>query len=174
MTQSCSRCRVVAALVVAALAAGCASSPPPALFTLVPQPGPVLDTPVGAVAVRNVEIAKYLDRPQIVRFRTSYEIMVSDFERWDEALNSMATRVLVEDLSLRLPAGTVTVAASTVSPKSRPASRSILRASIPSPTGPRSSRHAGQSCATAPPPRSGWSASLSLRPHPPPPTSSRL
>ena len=109
------RCvRVVLAAAFVALLAACHGSPSPALYTLAARPGLVIGRPVPSVAVRSVEIAKYLDRPQIVRRKNEYELETSDFERWDEDFDDMVTRVLVENLSQRLPASQVTMRASPV------------------------------------------------------------
>jgi uncharacterized protein len=86
----------------AALLAACRAAPP-RLYTLVARPGVVIDRKLPLVAVRSVQIAKYLDRPQIVRHKTDFEFTTSDFDEWAEGLDDMATRVLIEDLALRLP-----------------------------------------------------------------------
>jgi uncharacterized protein len=106
--------RRVLVLALAGLAAGCATTPPADLFTLVSRPGDKIDRSVRSVAVRVVDVAKYLDRPQIVRRNNAYEVTAAEFERWAEALDTMATRVLVENLSLRLPGSQVSAAASPV------------------------------------------------------------
>jgi len=107
------RRRLLLGMALAALAA-CSTSPPPTLYTLAPRPGTAIGRPAPAVALRTVEIAKYLDRPQIVRHRSEYEFTVSDLERWGEGLADMATRVLAADLAQRLPASAITLAASPV------------------------------------------------------------
>jgi uncharacterized protein len=116
MSGGCTRRQVVAGLVLAALA-GCSESPPARLYTLVPRPGLRIERPVRPVALRPVEIAKYLDRPQIVRHRSAVELAAPDLDRWGEGLDTMVTRVLVENLSLRLTASQVTVANSVVTPQ---------------------------------------------------------
>lgn len=95
--------------------AGC-SSPQPTLYTLAPRPGTPIDRPLASVALRTVSVAKYLDRPQIVRHRTAYELAVSDRERWGEALDEMVPRVLADDLAQRLPATRIATAASDMVP----------------------------------------------------------
>lgn len=57
--------------------------------------------------VKSVELAKYLDRPQIVRYADAYELKMDEFERWGEGMRDMVTRVLVENLSMRLPGSQV-------------------------------------------------------------------
>ncbi|HUB96877.1 MAG TPA: ABC-type transport auxiliary lipoprotein family protein [Stellaceae bacterium] len=86
----------------AALLAAC-RSPSPRLYTLVARPGIVIDRRLPLVAVRSVEIAKYLDRPQIVRHKTEFEFTTSDYDEWAAGLDDMATLILINDLALRLP-----------------------------------------------------------------------
>ena len=109
----CSRRHALALLAAAALA-GCSKTPEPTLYTLVPRPGAPVDRPVASIVVRPVVVAKYLDRPEIVRRPNPYEITVSEFVRWGEALDAMATRVLVADLALRLPTAELTVSSSPI------------------------------------------------------------
>jgi uncharacterized protein len=97
----------LAALPLAGALAGCASSNPQ-VFTLAVQPGApaAVASPTGvpaAIAVATAGIPKYLDRPQIVRRGGSYQLDVSEFDRWGEPFADMVTRVLIGDLALRLP-----------------------------------------------------------------------
>jgi uncharacterized lipoprotein YmbA len=84
--------------------AGCTASTPPRLYTLASRPGPVLAHGPATTAVRDAALAKYLDRPQIVRRGGIYQLEAAEFDRWGEPLSDMVTRVLIEDLSQRLPA----------------------------------------------------------------------
>jgi uncharacterized protein len=102
------------AVALALAVAACSTSPPATLYTLVPRPGQRVERALPPVTVRTVDVPKYLDRPQIVRYRNSVELATHDLERWGEGLDGMVTRVLVEDLSLRLPATQVTMAAGTL------------------------------------------------------------
>jgi uncharacterized lipoprotein YmbA len=86
--------------------AGCAS-PPTRVYTLVPREPATPARSSATVMVKSVELAKYLDRPQIVRYGDVYELSLAEFERWGESMRDMVMRVLVEDLSLRLPKGQV-------------------------------------------------------------------
>jgi uncharacterized lipoprotein YmbA len=99
---STSRRRVIVACALLLLAS-CSATPPPRLFTLAPRPAtptrPFSDT----IAVKRVEMAKYLDRQQIVSYRDAYELQYSEFVIWGENLSDMVTRVLAENLSERLP-----------------------------------------------------------------------
>lgn len=91
---------------VAGLAAGCAS-PSPTLYTLAPLPGPALGAPRRVILVREVSLARYLQRPGIVLSSADYRLDVSANDWWGEPLSAMLGRVLVADLTARLPASTV-------------------------------------------------------------------
>ena len=110
MTNSnLSRRGLIAGLGLLAALEGCTTSPNSRFFTLAPQP-PVTASAgrsPATVAVKPVELAKYLDRPQIVRHSNAYELQISDLERWGEEMRDMVTRVLIENLTLRLPASQV-------------------------------------------------------------------
>jgi uncharacterized protein len=93
------------------LLAGCSTTPAPRLFTLAPRPA-TPDRPfAGTIAVKRVEMAKYLDRPQIVSYRDAYELQYSEYVIWGENLSDMVTRILVENLSERLPKSQVYLSA---------------------------------------------------------------
>jgi uncharacterized lipoprotein YmbA len=114
MSRTLARRRRWIALCLVAALGGCADTPPPKLFTLVPRPAALLDGPPRSIMVATVGLPKYLDRPQIARLDHESELAVSDYERWAEALSEMTTRVVVENLSLRLPASRVYAATSTL------------------------------------------------------------
>ena len=96
--------------------AGCGTSRSPTLYTLVERPGRRIDRTLLPAALRSVEIPKYLDRPEIVRRRTPFELSAAEFERWAEGFDEMTTRVLLEDLSLRLPACPLSISGSRIAP----------------------------------------------------------
>ncbi len=101
-----------AALAALALAlAGC-HSPDPTLYTLVPLSGAANSAPAGTVALARMEVAHYLDRPQIVRRHDAYALATDDTRRWAEPLDEMVPRVLVAELSGRLPAMRIALTAS--------------------------------------------------------------
>jgi uncharacterized lipoprotein YmbA len=110
-----SRRRLLAGAGLLAAMTGCAASTPPRLFTLASRPGTSPGDVSVRVVVKPVEVAKYLDRTQIVRYSDSYELQVFDLERWGEGMRDMTTRVLIENLSLRLPAAQVVSESSPVS-----------------------------------------------------------
>lgn len=95
--------RLFACLLLLAGVAACAASEPARTFTLVSRPGAQHEHALSALAVRPVEFPKYLDRPQLVRRSDPYELRMSEFERWGEGMGDMITRVLIDDLAIRLP-----------------------------------------------------------------------
>jgi len=86
--------------------AGCRSTNP-TLYSLVVPPGPTLSGGPKVVAVREVSLAGYLDRQQIVRSSEDYRLTVSEDDWWGEPLGGMLTRVLVQALAQRLPRSSV-------------------------------------------------------------------
>ncbi len=101
--------RLAAAFLALALLLGaCSPDPPPKVYTLVPLPADTT-APAGnlAVSVQQVDIPRYLDRPQIVRYGSTYQLEVDQFARWGEPFGAMVTRVLILDLSRRLPGAQV-------------------------------------------------------------------
>jgi uncharacterized lipoprotein YmbA len=97
---------MVLSLAGTVLVAAC-SSPNPRLYTLAPVPG----TPEGGapkvVLLHQITVARYLERPEIVRSSENYRLDVMANDTWGEPLGAMIGRVLAEDLSQRLPGTTV-------------------------------------------------------------------
>jgi uncharacterized protein len=93
-------------LVMAAALAGCAS-PNPVLYTIAPVRGPVEAGVPRVIVVRQVAIARYLDRQEIVRSSENYRLQVMENDWWGEPLAAMLNRVLVAELGQRLPRSTV-------------------------------------------------------------------
>ena len=85
---------------------GCAS-PEPAYFTLAPMPGPATGGGPALVELRRPGLAGYLDRPEIVRANSPYQLRMAGAERWAEPFGDMVSRVLAEDLNARLPGTSV-------------------------------------------------------------------
>lgn len=100
------RRRDAASLGALALLAAC-RSPEPALYTMQPVPGSPRRGGPRNVGVRDVSLARYLDRVQIVRAVDQYRLSVSGNDWWGENLDTMMTRLLVENLAQRLPASNV-------------------------------------------------------------------
>jgi uncharacterized protein len=112
---SISRRRFVAGSGLLALLGGCGTSPPSRLFTLAARPASSSLPASMKVVVKAVEVGKYLDRPEIVRYSDAYELQVAELERWGESMRDMTTRVLIENLSLRLPQSQIVAEISPVS-----------------------------------------------------------
>jgi uncharacterized lipoprotein YmbA len=98
-------------LLLAAAPAGCAS-PNPTLYVLAPlpgtpQPGGRQPGAPGTVELREIGLARYLERPQIVRSSEGYRLDVLSNDSWGEPLGAMLGRVLVQELAQRLPGSTV-------------------------------------------------------------------
>jgi len=102
-------------LIAVLLVLSACSSPNPALYTIRPVPGVVQTGPRRVIVLREVGVARYLDRSQIVRSEEDYKLVVSSNDWWGEPLAGMITRVLVDELSQRLPDATVTSETSVVS-----------------------------------------------------------
>ena len=92
-------------LLLAAVPVAC-SSPDPALYVLAPLPGASGHGP-RIVELREIGLARYLERPQIVRSSEAYRLDVLSNEWWGEPLGAMISRVLVQELTQRLPGSTV-------------------------------------------------------------------
>lgn len=98
--------RSFACLVLPALASACSSSDP-ALYTLEVKQGPEFRRSPPVVQVRDIGLARYLDRREIVRSSAGYKLGVSNNDWWGEALGGMLNRVIVLGLSQRLPLSSV-------------------------------------------------------------------
>jgi uncharacterized lipoprotein YmbA len=103
--------RVVVGAGLLLLLVRCETTPSPRLFTLAPRPATPTRPFAATIAVKRVEMAKYLDRPQIVSYRDPYELQYSEFVIWGENLSDMTTRVLAENLAERLPQSQVYLSA---------------------------------------------------------------
>ena len=101
-----------------ALATASCSSPDPKLYTLMPTPAGVQVGNVQAgnvqagrgprtVMVRRPGLAGYLDRPDIVRSGGNFQLSLHSGEQWGEPFGELLGRILVEDLSRRLPGSSV-------------------------------------------------------------------
>ncbi len=95
-----------AALFLGTLLAACAS-PNPTLYTLAVLPGPTHSGAPHVIELRSVALARYLERSQIVRSSEGYHLDVLANDWWGEPLDSMLGRVLVEELTDRLPGSTI-------------------------------------------------------------------
>ena len=95
----------LAALGLAALAA--CSSPNPVLYTIAPVQGRVQTGGPKVVALQQISMARYLERSEIVRSSENYRLDVMSNDWWGEPLGAMLSRILIEELSQRLPQSTV-------------------------------------------------------------------
>lgn len=92
---------ILASLALVPLAA--CTSPNPDLYTLAPVPGTPLSGGPPTVVLHRVAIARYLERPDIVRSSENYRLDVLANDQWGEPLAQMITRVLASNLTQRLP-----------------------------------------------------------------------
>jgi uncharacterized lipoprotein YmbA len=92
-------------ILLAALGAGCSSSPPTRFYTL-SDTAPEATAPagVGAVQVVGVSIPGEIDRPELVRQIGPNQLSVSGLDRWAAPLDQMIRRVLSDDIGRRVPA----------------------------------------------------------------------
>jgi uncharacterized lipoprotein YmbA len=97
---------VLPALGLPLLASACAS-PEPVLYTIPMKPGPVLPGGPRIVQLRDIGLASYLDRREIVRSSEGYKLGVSSNNWWGETLGTMLGRVIVIGLSERLPGSSI-------------------------------------------------------------------
>jgi uncharacterized lipoprotein YmbA len=97
--------QVVAAVLLGALAA--CSSPNPNLYTIAPVSGATVSGAPKAIELRQIGLARFLERSQIVRSSENYRLDVMANDWWGEPLGAMLARVLVEELSQRLPQSTI-------------------------------------------------------------------
>lgn len=88
-------------------AAACSSSPDPVLYAIQMKPGPVLPRGPKIVQVRDIALASYLDRKEIVRSSQDYKLAVMSNDWWGESLGPMLGRVIVIGLSQRLPSSQI-------------------------------------------------------------------
>lgn len=100
-------------LVPAALAA--CTSPEPAYYTLAAIPGTPRPGGARLIELRRPGLAGYLDRPEIVRTGSAYQLRVAGAERWGEPFGDLVGRILAENLNNRLPGSSVFTAAGGIS-----------------------------------------------------------
>jgi uncharacterized lipoprotein YmbA len=99
-------CGLLAALPLPASLLGCAS-PNPTLYTLAPVSGASVPGGPRVVTLRTVGLARYLERPQIVRSSENYQLNIAANDWWGEPLGAMVSRVLSAELAQRLPGSSV-------------------------------------------------------------------
>jgi len=94
------------AVCMIALLGGCfGTSPSSRFYTLTPRDSRGISASGGVevvVRVGPVAIPSYLDRQQIVTRSGSNEVVISEYERWGGTLDDEITRLLVNDIAVRL------------------------------------------------------------------------
>jgi len=95
------------ALCLLPFVAACATSPAPTLYTLAATIGPERAGAPRTVELRAIALARYLERSQIVRSSEDFRLDLLANEWWGEPLDTMLSRVLVQNLTQRLPATTI-------------------------------------------------------------------
>jgi len=102
------RRRRITAVLVASLATLVAcSSPSPKLYTIAPVDGAARTRGPKVIVLQQIGLARYLERSQIVRSSENYRLDVMQNDWWGEPLGSMLSRVLIEEVSQRLPRSAV-------------------------------------------------------------------
>lgn len=98
-------------LVAAWLAGGCLGSSAPTRFYVLAatDSAAVPGARAMSVGVGPVNVASYLDRPQIVTRPSADKIELAEFDQWGEALRDGVPRVLAENLSRQLPAAKISI-----------------------------------------------------------------
>lgn len=87
---------------------GCGTSAPIRYYTLsaLGSPGesiPVQPPKAATIGVGTITIPDVIDRTQIVTHPGKHELLIAESDRWGGSLRAESTRVLVENLSQRLP-----------------------------------------------------------------------
>jgi uncharacterized lipoprotein YmbA len=98
--------RRFASLALPLLAAAC-SSADPVYYTVATRSGPSFPAGPKVVMLKDIGLASYLDRREIVRSSEGYKLDVMSNDWWGESLGGMLGRVLVVELSQRLPASSI-------------------------------------------------------------------
>lgn len=78
---------------------GCATSPEPRYFRLTPEAAPARAASTRAVIIGPFQLAEYLDRPQIVSRDSANQVIVAEYERWAEPLDSNFQEVVAANVS---------------------------------------------------------------------------
>jgi uncharacterized protein len=98
--------RRTAALALTLVLAAC-SSPVPVLYAIAPVQGTAQSGGPKVILLQQIGLARYLERSQIVRSSENYRLDVASNDWWGEPLGAMVSRVLVDELSQRLPQSVV-------------------------------------------------------------------
>jgi uncharacterized lipoprotein YmbA len=98
--------RALLMALVPTILAAC-TSPNPNLYTLSAIPGTPQAAGPRVVKLRTVSLARFLERPQIVRSSENFRLDVMSNDWWGEPLGAMLGRILVTEVTQRLPGSTV-------------------------------------------------------------------
>lgn len=95
---------LTALMVVAALAAGCGTTPEPVFYTLATEAGAASSARTSAISVLvgPVRLPEAVERPQIVISTTGNRVEIEEFHRWTEPLSSLVPRVVAAQLGRQL------------------------------------------------------------------------
>jgi uncharacterized lipoprotein YmbA len=105
MTRARSACGM---LLLASLATMVAcSSPVPKLYTIEPMDGQARSGGPAVILMQQIAVARYLERSQIVRSSENNRLDVLPNDWWGEPIAAMLSRILIDELSQRLPRSTV-------------------------------------------------------------------
>ena len=104
MSYACIRKRLWMIIVALLVLAGCATTPPPTFYQLSETASTQLSGLERglAVGVGPINVAPYLDRPQIVIRGEGHKLELSEFNRWVEPLTDSISRVIIIHLSNEL------------------------------------------------------------------------
>ena len=95
--------------VLAALAAGCASTAPSRFYTLSAASGPAATSSMVSIAVGPVTVPAVVDRPQIVVNMGPNQVRLEEFNRWAAPLQNNIARVVADNLVVMLGTPRVTL-----------------------------------------------------------------
>lgn len=100
----------LAAVLAAAVLAGCGSSPKANFYTLssaAPPPQAPAATASYRIAIGAVTVPDVIDRPQIVTRTGANQVTIDEFARWAEPLQGEIPRVIAANLSREVPGALV-------------------------------------------------------------------
>jgi uncharacterized lipoprotein YmbA len=118
MRQTILRIAPAIGLPILLVLGACARTEPARFYLLRPLAGAELEQPsesdyiaenAVAIGIEAVELATYLNRPEIATRRGRYQVQFADFDRWAEPLDDNIAQVLADNLSLLLRSQSVHV-----------------------------------------------------------------
>lgn len=113
------RCRMALGLATVVLLSACARTEPARFYLLRPLAASDFEQPrkevgvsedwAATLGVEPVELAAYLNRPEIATRRGPYQVRFAEFDRWAEPLDENIAQVLADNLSRLLHSRSVQV-----------------------------------------------------------------